>query len=505
MTNKIMFWLDGEVTHYCLAYYMQQKIDSKFYAVFDVTNHPKNFFKNQKLVSFENFWFYHDFIHELDKKPDLEYLSAIEKKFNLNLWEMACNDRMFYLYNDYHKFTSNEILRILELECRNFEKILDEVQPDFLITPETALRPHSLFHKMCKSRGIHILMLNHANFENYCYISKDRHKMNFIDDFNNIKSDNLTLDDLLNRLKSFQLSNHLTNYYKQQKNSISDKIKAAIQFLFISSNDNIKTHYTYFGRKKLRVLIKEIIFSLKRRYREFFINNNFSKNTYFETPIIFLPLHQEPERSLLIAAPFFTNQIETIRHVAKSIPMGHTLVVKEHPSQGPARGWRQISDYKDMLDIPNTIFLHPSISSEEIIQKSSLVISVGGTSSFEAAFYGKPSIIFADMDYALLPSVSRLKSLNELPNLISESLSLKIDPSFLEKYIKILEKNSFEFNYLDFKIQYHNYFYLGGNLIDVDITSEQMLSFLEIHRNTLQNLVSEHIKKLDEITKLRKL
>ena len=33
-----------------------------------------------------------------------------------------------------------------------------------------------------------------------------------------------------------------------------------------------------------------------------------------------MPLHQEPERSLLIAAPKFSNQLETINEIAKSLP-----------------------------------------------------------------------------------------------------------------------------------------------------------------------------------------
>lgn len=102
------------------------------------------------------------------------------------------------------------------------------------------------------------------------------------------------------------------------------------------------------------------------------------------------------------------------------------------------------------------------------------------------------------MDYSRLPSVFKLESIQKLPMLIQDALETKINPSFLEKYIKILEKNSFEFNYLDFRVQYQNHFYYGGNLIDVEISSEQMKSFLELHKTILQKLAFEHIKKLEE-------
>ena len=46
---------------------------------------------------------------------------------------------------------------------------------------------------------------------------------------------------------------------------------------------------------------------------------------------------------------FYTNQIEIIRHIAKSLPIGYKLCVKEHPAMN-TRGWRSVSDYKEIMD-----------------------------------------------------------------------------------------------------------------------------------------------------------
>ena len=43
---------------------------------------------------------------------------------------------------------------------------------------------------------------------------------------------------------------------------------------------------------------------------------------------------------------------------------------------------------------------------------SSLVISIGGTVSLEAAFYQKPSIIVSDLGFSVLPSIQKLNSFN---------------------------------------------------------------------------------------------
>ena len=72
---------------------------------------------------------------------------------------------------------------------------------------------------------------------------------------------------------------------------------------------------------------------------------------------------------------------------------GYNLYVKEHPTQGPARNWREIPFYEDILKLKNVKLFHPEFDSKELLKKCELVISVGGTSSFEALFFGKPSLI----------------------------------------------------------------------------------------------------------------
>ena len=213
--------------------------------------------------------------------------------------------------------------------------------------------------------------------------------------------------------------------------------------------------------------------------------------------IIYFPLHQEPERVLLIASPFYTNQLETIRHLAKSIPVNHKLYVKEHPTQS-IRGWRELSFYKQILDIPNVVFLHPSVSSEEIMKNSSLVVTVGGTSGLEAVFYKKPSIIFSDMIYEKLSSVTKIVSLNELPQTIKQSLYKEVNLEELDKFVTLIEKNSFNFDHTGFQLDYINYFYFGGHYADVEISVEKMKAFLNIHKNKLEFLAEQFIKKIHQ-------
>ena len=117
MKDKIIFWLDSNLTQFCLAYFLQKELDSDFYAIIDATNKTRSFFENQNLVNFKKIWFLHDHTLPL-QKPDLDYLSLFEKTHNIELWKLAINDRIFNHHNDFHNFSRDEILSIIENESK---------------------------------------------------------------------------------------------------------------------------------------------------------------------------------------------------------------------------------------------------------------------------------------------------------------------------------------------------------------------------------------------------
>lgn len=495
MKEKFLIWLDSNLLQFCNAYYLQRKLDCELYAIIDITNKSKNFFQTQKLVKFSKTWYYHDHINT-DHSYDEKYLENFEKKFNINLWELSLNERIFNFYNEYHIFTNKEILSILYHECRLFEEIIEDVKPSFLIIRETALHHDFLIHKMCKKMGVKILMLNQSKFGYKCILSEELHKLDNFNNLDDIKYSGRTFNQLRNYLKSYDYSKQLISYKNKRGSSKFDKTKAAIKFL-LTPNSNIKTHYTYYGRSKLRVLFKELIFSFKKRVREIYINNNLDHQIDDEKYILFT-LHMEPERSLLLAAPYYTNQLETIRSIAKSIPIDYKLLVKEHYSQS-IRGWRKISFYRELNNIPNVKLIHPSTSIDKLIQKSLLVISVGGTVSFEACFYEKPSIVFTDLGYTMINSIIKLSNIEELTNTIRNSLKNQVKVEDLDRYVIALDQHSFDFDFWEFQLKIFDNFYYGGHYVDVDIPESKMKSFLDNEKSILEHLADQYIKKITQI------
>ena len=171
LTEKIIFWNEGGFIGFSLASALQKKITSEFYAIFDVPDRQKPFYEKQKIVDFKKIWFFHDAISKPEKKPDVEFLTSFEEKYNINLWLLALNERLFYEYNEFYKFSREEILSILEDECKFFEKIL-EIKPKYLITLSSTFHHHELFFQMCKAVGVKILVLQQSVFGSKCLISE---------------------------------------------------------------------------------------------------------------------------------------------------------------------------------------------------------------------------------------------------------------------------------------------------------------------------------------------
>ena len=130
---------------------------------------------------------------------------------------------------------------------------------------------------------------------------------------------------------------------------------------------------------ELKALTNYFVGVLKKNFRSNYMDKNLLHVIDDSTPFVYFPLQIMPERTLLISSPFNTNQIEIIKHISKSLPIGYRLCVKEHPSLMVTREWRKTSFYNEILSIPNVQFLHHSIKTEDVMKKCSLVITINGT------------------------------------------------------------------------------------------------------------------------------
>ena len=286
-----------------------------------------------------------------------------------------------------------------------------------------------------------------------------------------------------------------STFRKKFRNSKKTWIKGALKYLSLVISDKYREHYTNYGKTFSKVIRIEGGFPLKTRKRKKFIDINLLSQLKLEERFIYFPLQLEPERATLISATFYTNQLDVITNIAKAIPIDFQLFVKEHPMQ-KIKGWREISFYKSIMELPNVKLIHPSIPNDEMLKKCSLAITIAGTTGLEAALYKKPCIIFADVNYSSLPSVYRLRSLEDLPNAIRESLKKEVKLSDVNDFINLLDRNSFPFNNTELSIKINDEFFYDGYLFDTEIDNKKAEEFLRKNHEYFEVLAMEYMKKI---------
>ena len=495
--KKILFWLDAEMIHFPIAKYMKESLDAEFSAVLDVSIPLKKFFEKQKIVSFKKMWFYRDNVNVGSSEFDINYLKEFEKKYEINLWEIAFNERNFYKYCKFHKFSKNEILCILEQECHFFESILEDYRPDYFLLKLYSAHHLHLLYLMCRQKQIPTFVLFPTRIANRSIISSN---VDVIDETS--KKDN-TFDSFQFTEKSTEkmsekvLQKQKTNVERWNYNeSITKKLFQIIKFVLQTNYSEYTNYFPNYKKTPINYFKQTFGNMIKRKK----INNFFKKNALTDIPqqkFIFFPLHIEPERTISIDASFSNNQIEIIHQIAKSLPVDYMLFVKEHPVQftGPPK---ELSFYKNIIDMPNVKLFHSSVSSLDLMKKCDLVATINGTVGFECQFYGKPTIVFGDPIYSHLPLVLKCKNFYDLPNIIKKGITLKPDIKEIQKFEKLYLEKSFDFSWDELSLKIAKEFFHGGFSGEKEIDENHMKYFINENSEIFNALSLQYINKLNQ-------
>ena len=240
-------------------------------------------------------------------------------------------------------------------------------------------------------------------------------------------------------------------------------------------------------------MISDII--IRKKIHKFLdkIKKHISENESF----IYFPLHSEPEAVLNIESMYFSNQIEIIKHIAKSIPVSHVLYVKEHPI-AVQKNARNILFYKEILEIPNVKLFHPLASQNEFLEKCSMVITITGTSGLEGILHDKPVIVFSNPRYSILPFVTIVKKNEELAKIISKKMELKTDFESLSKFVDFTINDSFNLDLIKLVVAQTERFYeIGVVALDKTITTKKVENFINEFSEEFNEIAENYKQKIN--------
>lgn len=136
---------------------------------------------------------------------------------------------------------------------------------------------------------------------------------------------------------------------------------------------------------------------------------------------VYFPLQVDPEFGFQGQSPEFFFQHAAAVALARDLPAGVILAIKEHL---PALGGRPWLFYEQLRELKNVALLDVRESSLELIKASRAVVSITGTVGQEAAVMGKPVITFGRHNvYNCMPQVHVATDIGDLTGVISQALS----------------------------------------------------------------------------------
>jgi hypothetical protein len=156
---------------------------------------------------------------------------------------------------------------------------------------------------------------------------------------------------------------------------------------------------------------------------------------------VFYAIHMQPEQSTLAQGNWYVNQVALIENISKSLPIGYTLILKEHPN-GP--GSRPVWQYRHLERFYNVRFCNAD--SKSIIRSVESVITVTGTVGMEALVLDKPTIVLGGTFYDFCDLLYRPKNIKELPGIFKRILIEREYDQITDRDVKIKQ---FLLAYLD--------------------------------------------------------
>ena len=345
--------------------------------------------------------FTQDILDQLDDTPaDLAYLAEWERRCGVSLQHMIFAERHLSQHYSYER-----VLRLAELIFRRTEADFDAIKPDAYFSEDVSCLTSYIHWAVAHARGIHIVFLANARFPRRVttygnpYQRWDLLEAIFPDTPAGLLSD----DDLA------AADRYIRDFRDRPRPPTGilfrAKFNAASRFDLSRLVDNARRWSADDRNPTLRSPAQVIAQRGRRLVRNYLAEARglFDKARPDERYVLY-PLHFQPEATTLVLAPYYLNQLALIEDLAKSLPAGHRLYVKEHMV---SRGRWPLSFYEDIRRVPGVRLLSPAEDAAALIRGASAVAVVTGTMGLEALLLDKPAVTFGHIFYNLYPLTYR--------------------------------------------------------------------------------------------------
>lgn len=432
-------------------------------------------------------------IFELYQKETVDYdlCCSIDKLIIEQSNGRFCLNSAIQSDRTFQHLSYDECLVLSQVYYKFWNDLIISKNVKFLLHEPTALFFTHIASIICKKHKAQYLTQIQAigeNMYNWIFIEGDN-------GFSVELQENLKKDEFLSQENIFRVKTFLEKFrseteilmpelYKQNENSENKNLTKFIGKNIRLIARHIKNHFFVRKQYSLNPSDHVEIYSMNSRpslieeYRKNWDNYFYKKFDSFNPDMDFYyyPMHLEPEAVVLYWGDgIYKNQVNLIENIAGQLPPNCFLYVKDHPHGG---SYRNFIDYQRICAIPNVKLLNPKISGRIVITKSRGVITINGTSGFEAVLMNKQVYMFGNIFSDLSNRVVKINNIRDLRKILySNYLKTFQDDNDLFKFVTAYLKSIHD--------GFTNYFVNRAVLLKIDdeknakILAKGMLSYFD--------------------------
>ena len=343
----------------------------------------------------------------MDGQPaDLAWLDRRERELGVSVQRMLHSERHLLAGKSF-----DQIMRMAEVAMRVIGDALDRIRPDFLLSEDISCFHSWLHFALARERGIPFWAVTTARIAGRIHVY----------------SNGFQRSERVEKLYPELLAHGLGDEARRQAEEYVAKFRAKpsrpkgmevrAKQVRIDRDDGRRFAIAaarYFGDPGDPTLRPphEVIRQRLRRIARVRIA---AVRGVFEAPVagekyILYPIQYQPEASTLVQGPMYVDQVALVRDIARSLPIGYRLYVKEHVSN---RGRRPLSFYDELRAIPEVRLLGPDEDTYALIRGAGAIATITSTVGWEGLLFDKPVITFGEVFYNIVPTVYRASQVSK--------------------------------------------------------------------------------------------
>ena len=350
-------------------------------------------------VKYENITMYSENIRsKMSDGFDSVYLEFCEVEYEISINRIIYAERLFFEGKSYE-----QILSLVELTFRQAVSDLTAKKFDFAFSINVQDYVSYIYYVVARKLGIPFYLINTGRIPNRMVVNTD--PLDYWEEV--VKLSQRLSETGLGQADQELLENYKNKFHSEKPKPLGVRLRSNKRLLSYSDVTRLIRYIAYKQGDKIDETLPTIRGLVGRKLSKIYNHICLKVSMLTSLPktgdrYVYFPLHYQPEASTLVRGVYYLDQVALIENITKSLPIGYKLYVKIHPS---SKGKHHLSFYKKIASIFSVKLVPSDYNSWDLIENSSAVAVVTGTTGWEALQLGKPVITFGECFYNSLSFV----------------------------------------------------------------------------------------------------